>query len=134
VIILSTDPAIGVDLKLQNDGDLGATSTGDLDLAGDNKSIDNLVQSVRLRIITTLGTNYFSDGFGSNIRQYVDEPLTDDLQKQIRTEVQDTVLRDSRVQAISNISISEGSNSWVLSFAITAVNGETQSGSVTIGG
>ncbi len=130
---MAADPYIGVDLKLAN-GDLGYTLNGDLDLVGQNEPTDNVWQAVALRLTTALGTNLFADNYGTNSGQYVDEPLTADLQAKIKSEVETTILQDPRVSAVSNMTISQGTESLTLSFSITTVSGSTQSGTVQIGG
>ena len=129
------DPAIGVDIKL-NQGDLGYTVNGDLDLVGNVNPADNVWQAVVLRLLTTLGTYIFENGYGTHARQYVDEPMTDDLKQKIRNETNTTGLSDPRVKKIVNLTVDDSSTpgAYQISFGILTVGGYSASGSVVVGG
>lgn len=117
------------DLKLTS-GDLEGTINGGLALVSD---LDDIWQSVILRLTTTLGTNIFAPNYGTRLGQYVDEPLTDDLKEKIYTEIKTTILQDPRVKSVSNIQVVQN-NGFLISLTIVAVTGGIKSGSVQIGG
>lgn len=121
--------AIGIDIKL-NTGDLGYTMTGDLMIVED---LDNIWQVVTLRLTTTLGTYIFATDYGTKLGQFVDEPITTDLENEIMAEAKTTILQDSRITSVSNMQVTQDSG-LTLSFSIKTINGSTKSGSVTIGG
>ena len=130
---MAADPLIGVDIKL-NSGDLGYTQSGDLDLVGQVNPADNVWQAVALRLATTLATHLFASNYGTLMGQYVDEPITDDLQAQIEAEARKTILQDSRVASITSLTVTPGTGSITVAASIVTVSGDTVSGSVTIGG
>jgi len=131
---MAADPSIGVDLKL-TDGDLTCTNTGDLALVGDIDPAENIWQAVSLRLITALGTYLFAKNYGTRVKQYIDEPITDDLVRKIKTEVNSTILQDSRVKAIANLKIDLSTLDAInISFGIITINGGSRYGTVLIGG
>ena len=119
----------GTDIKL-NTGDLGYTITGDLALID---GIDNVWQSITLRLTTILGTNLFAQNYGTKLGQYVDEPITDNLLSKMKTEIKNTILADKRVKTVSNLQVIQDKG-LILSFTITTINGISKSGTVKVGG
>ena len=131
---MSADPAIGVDIKLTR-GDLGYTRAGDLALVGDVSPEDNIWQAVVLRLTTILGTHLFAPNYGTRLGQYVDEPVTDDLESAIIAEAKTTILQDPRVASVSNMVMDASQNDQLsLSFSFTTISGQSKSGTVSIGG
>lgn len=125
---------LGVDL-LFDQGDLGYTNTGDLALVGQVNPVDNIWQAVRLRLLTSLGSYLFTTDYGTNLRQFVDEPITDALKKQIRSEVETTILQDTRVNSIVNLSVSNPiGNTIQISFGIITIHGDSKYGAIELGG
>jgi phage baseplate assembly protein W len=133
VIITAADPAIGVDIAL-NSGDLGYGQGGDLSLIGDAAPSDNVWQAINLRLITVLGTYNWQNGYGTLLGNFVDEPVTDDLQIQIEQEIKKNVLLDPRVVAITNLQLSFDSGSITVQLTVVDATGVTSSGSASVGG
>jgi phage baseplate assembly protein W len=121
------DPLIGVDIKL-NGNDLGVTQSGDLALIGQDNSADNVWQAVWLRLITTLGTYLFADEYGTQARQFIDEPITDKLLAALTTEASNTISQDPRVASISNLKVVQVDARIQISFGITTVSGSSAYG------
>ena len=122
------DPLIGVDIEL-NGNDLGVTQSGDLALIGQVDSADNVWQAVWLRLMTTLGTYLFADEYGTQARQYVDEPITDEVLTALTTEISDTISQDPRVASISNLTVKENDSKQIaISFGIVTISGSSTYG------
>ena len=122
------DPLIGVDIEL-NGNDLGVTQSGDLALIGQVDSADNVWQAVWLRLMTTLGTYLFADEYGTQARQYVDEPITDEVLTALTTEISDTISQDQRVASISNLTVKENDSKQIaISFGIVTISGSSTYG------
>jgi phage baseplate assembly protein W len=131
-IITAADPAIGVDIYL-NGGDLGYGQGGDLSLVGNVTPSSNIWQAINLRIITVLGSYNWQNGYGTLLSQYVDEPITDDLQTQIELEVKKTILQDQRVAAITNLGIVSTTGTISISLSIVDTSGIASSGTIAVG-
>lgn len=125
------DPLIGVDIKL-NGNDLGVTQSGDLDIIGQDDSADNVWQAVWLRLMTTLGTYLFADQYGTQARQFIDEPITDKLMAALKTEVSNTISTDPRVANISNLQVAQSGSQIQVSFGIATVSGSSKYGTGVI--
>jgi phage baseplate assembly protein W len=130
------DKSIGVDIRLSNTGDLAVTSSGDIDLVGNITPAENVWQATILRLLTTLETYLFEDSYGTNLRQSIEEPMTELLQQRIKNQVNTTVLSDPRVKKITSLTITQNTNpqGYQISLGIITASGQSASGIVTIGG
>ena len=127
------DPLIGVDLKL--DTDLNIDSNGDLMLIGQTNSADNVWQAVWFRIMTTLGSYLFADNYGTKAKQMVDDSITDSMIAKLKTQIQQTIAADARVQQVSNLSVTQDTDNTshvIVSFGIVTINGQTSYGTQTL--
>jgi phage baseplate assembly protein W len=129
-VVWKPDPTIGVDLRLSAACDLAVSPTGDLDLVGNAVPIENIWQATILRLITTLGTYFFEDGYGTKLRQFVDAPMTATLQRQIETEISTTVLTDPRVKQIAALTVTQTTSPSGYQIAMNIITSSSQ----TIGG
>lgn len=128
------DNYIGVDLRLTN-GDLGYTNRGDLALIGDIEPINNIWQATIIRLTTTLGTYLFANNYGTQAKQFVDEPITDSLKQRLKTEINKTILQDPRIKAMVNLTIDLSIPSVIqVSFGIISITGASKYGTATING
>ena len=132
------DPSIGVDIRLDTaaSSDLSVTPNGDLDLVGNVEPAQNVWQSTILRLLTTLGTYFFQDGYGTALRQYIDAPMTDVLTQQIKTEVNRTILSDPRVQQITNLEVKASTDPQGYQIVLTFITVSSQAigGIITVTG
>ena len=128
-VVWNVDPAIGCDIRLDAGADLAVTPGGDLDLIGNVRPQDNVWQATILRLITTLGTYLFENGYGTNLRQFVDQPMTPNLKRIIEAQINATVLSDPRVQEVTNLQVTQNTNlGYLVQLSFRTVSGETVSG------
>lgn len=97
----STDP-LGTDLALGTNGDLTLTMSGSLDVATD---ADNAAQAVRINMTTTPVTYLWGNDVGTLLAQYVDAPITQDLQNTIINAVTELVESDPRILQVEAVTI-----------------------------
>lgn len=135
-LVWAPDPAIGVDIRLNGDSDLAATPGGDLDLIGNAVPAQNVWQATILRLLTTLGTYFFQDGYGTLLRRFVDEPMTEQVRQQIQSEVNTTVLSDPRVQQISNLAVAQTDDplGYQIALSFLTVSSQSVGGIITVTG
>ncbi len=136
-ITWNPDPAIGVDIKLDETGDLAFTPSGDLDLVGNVQPADNVWQATVLRLLTTLGTYLFESGYGTKLRQQVGQPITDMLTQQIKTQITTTVLSDPRVKSILNLNVTQTTDPdgyQIMLSILTASSTQAVSGLILVSG
>lgn len=132
--LMAIDPFIGSDIKLTSSRDLAYNSRGDLDLVGVTIPRDNMLQAVKLRLDTQLGTYQFSSTYGANLGQYVDEPITPNKDLQIQSEVNTSLSQDPRIDTVGNIQISASGDSTTVQLTATTKTGVTVSTAIPIGG
>jgi phage baseplate assembly protein W len=125
-----------VDLRLDHTGDLAVTPSGDLDLVGNAVPIQNIWQAVTLRLLTTLGTYLFQDGYGTLLRRFVAQPMTPSLRQQIKNEVNTTVLADPRVKQITRLEVAQSTDpqGYQIALSIVTVSSQTIGGTLTVTG
>lgn len=104
-ITFTPDPAIGVDIRLSKTADIAVTPGGDIDLIGNVVPSQNVWQATALRLLTTLETYLFAEGYGTHLRQSIHAPITSALKKQIEAEVHRTILTDPRVKQINRLEV-----------------------------
>lgn len=131
---MAIDPFIGSDIKLASSGDLAYNSRGDLDLVGVTNPKDNMLQAVKLRLGTQLGTYQFSSTYGAKLGQYVDEPITPNKELQIQSEVKTSLSQDPRIDAVPSIQVSTNGDSTTVQLTATTKTGVTVSTAIPIGG
>ena len=97
----SLESANGV-INLESSGELTDNTEGDLRLS---EGINNLRQQLILRLGTPKGTLLLHPDFGSNILDYIGGKTTVERLIKIKLEVQESLLSDFRVLAVSNITV-----------------------------
>lgn len=75
---------------------------GDVKLS---EGIENLKQQIIIKLGTPKGSLLLHQDFGSRIHEYIGRPATVELLTQIKLEVQECILSDFRVKAISNLNV-----------------------------
>ena len=61
---------------------------------------DNLVQALKLRLLTARGSLLYHPTYGSLIDTYIGQKLTDSLASALDVEIENTIRRDSRVSNV----------------------------------
>lgn len=97
----SLESANGV-INLESSGELTDNTEGDVRLS---EGINNLRQQLILRLGTPKGTLLLHPDFGSNILDYIGGKTTVERLIKIKLEVQESILSDFRVLAVSNITV-----------------------------
>jgi hypothetical protein len=97
----STDP-LGTDLLLDHNGDLVTTTSGSLDFATQQ---DNVAQAVRMNLTTIPFTYLWGNDVGTVLAQYVDEPITDSIEKEIENIIVEKLIGDSRILQVQGVEI-----------------------------
>ena len=132
---MAIDPFIGSDIKLTSNRDLAYNSRGDLDLVGVTNPKDNMLQAVNLRLETQLGTYQFAPTYGTNLGQYVDEPITPNRELQIQSEVKTSLFQDPRIDTVvGKIQVSASGDSTTVQLTVISKTGVTISTAIPIGG
>lgn len=112
----SSDP-LGTDLQLDVNGDLVSSISGSIATA--NQAV-NVSQAIRTRIMTVPSTYFWAQNFGTELSQYVDEPITPSLSKRITSIVKEKVAEDTRVLEVMDVFI-DSSNTNMLIVTIKAL-------------
>lgn len=110
------------DLQLTPTGGLGVTLSGDLQLVS---GIDNLRQALRMRLFTNQD-EYLFGSYGSNVKSYVDTSLSPDRRRQVEQEIANTLVADTRVQAVTVNQVSQTQTGEIVAdVTITTTAGDT---------
>lgn len=127
----STDP-LGTDIKLDENGDLVVDMAGSLFTITD---ADNAVQAIRVSL-QTIPTTYLWDGdVGTELAVNVNEPITEDMEKDIQDMITDTLLQDDRILEVSQIMIDDTQTDTLIIFITAVVDSEGEvSIPIVIGG
>lgn len=120
------DAVLGNDIKLNLHTDVTLdeqrgvlVSNGrDLDTADD---IDNLKQSLIMRILTRKGTLYRHPNYGSTLPDMIGKPISSTLLHDITTEVQRVISTDTRVQSAEVTESRLSYNSIFINVSITPI-------------
>lgn len=152
------DMALGMDIKLGRSvfnsyypENGGSDDLLEMLTSTDNRDIDtvqgtaNLVQSLRLRLLTARGSLMYHPDYGSLIDTYLGQKLTDSLASALDIEIENTIRRDSRVSDVVAGTHYIKGNMYGNSFTVTpislqqafqlVINGNRVSGiSVSLGG
>lgn len=120
------DAVLGNDIKLNLHSDVTLdeqrgvlVSNGrDLDTAD---GIDNLKQSLIMRILTRKGTLYRHPNYGSTLPDMIGKPISSTLLHDITTEVQRVVSTDTRVQSAEATESRLSYNSIFINVSITPI-------------
>jgi len=94
--------AYGVDIATDENREITIGTNQDVTLV---VGVENLSQALRRAILTEKGSYFLHPWYGSNLHQYLGEPISDDLLKIIEVELRETILRDVRVQAVERITM-----------------------------
>jgi len=131
--IWQPDTNINVDIRL-NDGDIGYSAQGDLDIVGNAIPADNVWQAVVLRLMTSLGTYLFAEDYGTRLRQYVEEPMTAALKKSITAQISATVTACEKVKKITSLTVtaSDDPQGYVINLCILTNSNQTVNGSISM--
>lgn len=117
------------DLKLHN-ADLDYTTSGDLKIVS---NIEDIWQQINLKLMTKSGDNLFANSdYGTNLGSYVDENITDDIKKEIVSEVSNAILQDKRIDAVKNVSITSSASTLTLNITIVLNDGTVTSRNITL--
>lgn len=95
----------GKDIKLNENMELIVSANGDVALI-DN--IDTLFQDIKLRILTSFGTLFYEENYGSNFSDFIFSDVVDN--NSISSEVIRTIEQDPRIEPYSiKVSVIENS-------------------------
>ncbi len=92
----------GLDLQLSDDGELQLGDTGDFVIT--DTGVDNIVQSLRVRINTSPSDLKYHSDYGVGIPERVGEKATPQLASQLILLMRDGMQRDPRVVVVRNAS------------------------------
>ena len=112
----STDP-LGTDIKLDENGDLVVDMAGSLFTITD---ADNALQSIRVSLQTIPETYQWDGDVGTELAAYVDEPITEDTEKEIQDMIVEAILQDDRILEVSDIAMDDTQPNTLILF-ITAI-------------
>ena len=120
------DAVLGNDLKLNLHTDVTldeqrgvlVSNGSDLDTAD---GIDNLKQSIIMRILTRKGTLYRHPNYGSTLSDMLGKPISSSLLHDITTEVQRVISTDTRVQSAEVTESRLSYNSVFINVSITPI-------------
>lgn len=103
------DTTMGEDLKLTVDSSLadkeGIASLNHDDTTGDvetTKGLDNLVQSITMRLLTRQGSLLYHPDYGTRLDDYIGQKVTSKLIQLIVVEIERTITSDDRVGSCTN--------------------------------
>ncbi len=107
----ASEKALGVDLKLTNNGDLNLTPQGDLQLSF---GTDNAAQAIILKLAYERGELKDYPLLGTNLK--IGGKITDI--GQIRTQIVTTLLQDSRIADVKNVNLQQSGSTVSVSFDV----------------
>lgn len=99
----SNDP-LGTDLQLDHNGDLIPTINGSLQAV---KGADNVGQAVRMQMTTDAYNYLWGDEVGSTLAGYVDQPITEQSEREIKNIIIGILGKDSRIIKIQEVQIDD---------------------------
>jgi phage baseplate assembly protein W len=99
----STDP-LGTDLTLDSKGDLTLSTSGSVFLIS---GADNVKQAINTFLTTLPYTYLWDDPVGTNLTDYIDAPITDQMKQEMTTIAQNTLMQDSRILSVQNVIIDD---------------------------
>lgn len=95
--------AYGVDVALNDRLELEISPlTRDLVICG---GVDNLIAATSRMLTTQRGSYLLHPEYGSNLTQYLGEPLSPELRHIIEIEVRETLHRDPRIEEVQDITV-----------------------------
>jgi hypothetical protein len=99
----STDP-LGTDIKLDANGDLVVDQSGSLYIVTNE---NNVAQGVRVNITTLPYSYLWDDDVGTYLASYVDQPITDQMEKEITNIIIERLSEDDRIIEVQGITIDD---------------------------
>lgn len=78
------------------------------------KRRENVESALAHRLSTFKGSVPFRPNYGAEIKRFINEPFTHELQHQIVKEVREQVLRETRVKSIQKIEIDNNNQGRIL--------------------
>lgn len=115
----STDP-LGTDIVLDSNGDLAIDTSGSFQTLSNN---ENVQQALRILLATAPNTYYWDDNVGSNLVNYVNEPITSQLEQEITSLVTEKALEDSRIIEVTQVLIDDSNQDALIIFVSATVSG-----------
>lgn len=103
------EKSLGSDLKLTSDFDLSLTSSGDLEIVS---GADNMAQAVLLKLSYEPGEVIRYPEMGAGLQPGIKTPPLEDIQDNLVN----TLLQDTRIRTISNLSIRQENGTFRLRF------------------
>ncbi|NRD80278.1 hypothetical protein HPT25_23430 [Bacillus sp. BRMEA1] len=115
----STDP-LGTDIQLDANGDLVITISGSLQTVSNE---DNVQQALRVNTTTVPDTYLWDEEIGSYLLNYVDEPITPEIEKEIISIVTEKALEDDRILDVSEVIVDDSRQDCLVIFVSATVSG-----------
>lgn len=91
---------IGADIKLSKTGDLSVGANGDIELV---KNEANVMQSVRMSVLTNLKNYEYDQGYGSTLHLFKSLPNTSRIRMVAAAEVAEAVRRNAKIKNVVKV-------------------------------
>lgn len=120
----STDP-LGTDLKLDENGDLVAMASGAIYTVSNE---DNVAQAARVGLKTIPSTYLWGGDIGTTLAQYVDQPITPDVEIEIQNIIVETMSNDPRILQVQGVWVDDSQKDMLIFYieAVVATIGDVQ--------
>jgi phage baseplate assembly protein W len=115
----SNDP-LGTDLQLDANGDLVIDRSGSLQTV---TAEENVQQALRVNLATSPDTYLWDEDVGTHLVEYVDEPITSEMEKEIIAIVTDKALEDDRILDVSEVIVDDSYPDCLVIFVSATVSG-----------
>ena len=98
-----TDP-LGTDLALDENGDLQVAMYGSVATVDQQ---ENVAQAVRISLMTIPYTYLWGDQVGSRLAEWIDQPLTENLVRNVQTIVLEHLQSDPRILNVQEVRVEQ---------------------------